>query len=312
MYLSITRKRLVVSGMILCCLCTSGFPQKKRRIAIDEDVGPIRSIEEWDVTVVRSAGRIRRTRRRLSSRGLYDRKGNLTAYTAYTDEGEILYGDRNTYDASGRLTKTQTVHSQFVYLPDKKTYCYDERGNVVEIKGFDSSGRQLGGNLNGYDSAGNLVRDMSYPVGKNMVYNQHVTVHVYDEQGNETKREQYVSHDGGIVPDEFGMGYQRQVFLNDNAGRPRLTGHLKADNTLVRIETVEYDSRGNTVKEIEREPGGRLLRSLRYTYVFDRHGNWVKQIRREWTADGVGSVYAPLERSYRTIRYYRRPYDKRK
>ena len=107
------------------------------------------------------------------------------------------------------------------------------------------------------------------------------------------------------------MGYQKQVFVNDKDGRPLLTGYLKSDNTLVRTEITKYDRRGNTLAETERSVSGRLLRKISYSYVFDRHGNWIKQVRREWTAEGVGSVFKPLEISVRTIAYYPHPYKKK-
>jgi len=273
-------------------------------VPIDELVGPVRSLREWDV--------LTNGRRKLSSIESYDQNGNLITYTAYKDDGGILYGDKNNYDTTGRLLETRTVHSPFTYLPDRKVRVYDNRGNMIEVKGFNSADSPLGGELYGYDSQGNMIEERNYLIGSHLVYNNHLTRHAYDAKGNEIGREQYVYEDNGIRPDEFGMGYQKQVFLNDKDGRPVLTRYLKSDNSLVRTETTKYDRRGNTIEEIEQSVASGPLRRVSYSYVFDRHGNWIKQVRREWTGEGVGSVFEPLEISVRAIVYYARPYKKKK
>lgn len=297
-------RRLILSLVFAACIIVQCFAQKQPRAPIDALVGPVRSLQERNMS---SNGR-----RRLSSVEFYDQNGSLIKYTTYKDEGGILYSDTNTYDAAGRLIETRTAHSEYVYLPDKQVHIYDDRGNVSEVKGFNSAGRQLGGHLYLYDSRGNMTEDRNYFIGKSLVYgNNHVTRHTYDAKGNEISRQQFVYDEDGTRPDEFGMGYQKQVFLNDGEGRPTLIGFLKADDRLVRTESIKYDRRGNTLEDIERSVAGRLLRKVSYSYVFDRHGNWIKQVRREWTGGGVGSVFEPLEITLRAITYYPRPYKKK-
>ena len=313
MFYTIAQKQLVVSVVLWLCVATQAFAQRRGHPHIDELVGPVRSLREWDAIVSRRAGTYSERGRKLSSSEAHDRARRLLSYTFYSDAGRILYGDKHTYDLQGRLAETRTVHSEFVYLPDLQIHVYDERGKLIEVKGFNSGGTQLGGHLYRYDLAGDMIEERNYAIGKNEVYpNTHLVRHVYDANGHETSREQYVYDDGGIRPNEFGMGYQKEVFQNDKEGRPVVVRYFKSDNSPVRTKKIKYDRRGNTVDEIETSFDSRLLRKVSWSYVFDHHGNWIKQTRREWTAESVGSVYGPSEVSYRSIRYYASPYQARR
>lgn len=300
--MTLSMTRIALLAVFGSCLGIQCFAQKKPHPLIDGLVGPVRNLKEWNV--------LANAKRQLSSIESYDQNGNLITYTTYKDDGGILYGDTNTYNESGRLIETRTVHTLNVYLPDKKVFLYDDRGKLVEVKGFNSADRPLGGELYRYDSQDNMVEEKNYLIGSHLVYNNHLTRRTYDGKGNEISRAQYVYDENGVRPDEFGMRYQKQVFLNDRDGRPVLTGYLKSDNSLVRKETTKYDRRGNTVEEIERGVDRRLLRRITYAYVFDHHGNWIKQVRTEWTAENVGSVFEPVEISLRAITYYRHPYQR--
>src|SRR5262245_54855273 len=52
-----------------------------------------------------------RGKRRITSIERFDRRGCLNEYTAFSDDGSILYSDANSYDAQGRLISTSTKHS---------------------------------------------------------------------------------------------------------------------------------------------------------------------------------------------------------
>lgn len=238
---------------------------------------------------------------------VYDRKGRLIIYTAYKDDGGILYSDRNTYDQRDRLIGTETIHSEHVYLPDRQLYSYDQKGRLSDVKGYDSRGQLLGGHVYVYDSGDNLIEEKSYSSGKNLVYSNHLKRHKYDERGNRISTETFTHKGTDVIPDEFGVGYQTEVVKADSERRPIEVEFRKIDQSVASTSFSRYDRRNNTIEQTERFADGRIKRNVRFAYVFDRHGNWVKQVRREWTAEGVGSVFGPVERTIRKIEYYPNP-----
>jgi hypothetical protein len=230
--------------------------------------------------------------RRLVELLTFDEKGKFTEQTIKNPDGSIKskFGWKSTYDAQGRITRTQFYPANGVqscvavyaheenarqskatfYCPDKvinhqEFYFYDNDGNKVRQDITNPDGAVRSSSVLVYDG-GRLVQENYYrPDGSLRQRN----ILVYDRQGN---RAEIGAYDGkGGILFKFGMTYSP-----DSKGKPAELLTYSRRNTLVSKET--------------------------YTYEFDPYGNWIrrKAVREFFEKDAPVEVQV----EYRTFTYY--------
>lgn len=272
----------------------------------DNDLkGHVKSVREYGAEFKPKGGKLVEGKRKLDSVETYDARGlRLTNYY-YTDEGNILDGGENKYDASGRLTETLVKHDKYVYLPDRRVYAYDVRGNLIEEKSFDAQGRLLGRYVYEYDGRCRMTRSDSIAEGQNQVFKGHKrTTYTYDEGGRVIEYATFMVEGENVKPDDYRLGYQRFVVLYDAEGRRTVALRLTEEGKLYTTTVTSHDARGEIAEESEYDSEGGVKSRTAYSYEFDVRGNWVKQITSKWVTRDGKSFFEPDSVSYREITYY--------
>jgi hypothetical protein len=276
------------------------------RVSLEQNdlKGPVKSIREYESEYERRGGKLVEGRRKLSSAERYDARGRQLSEVSYTDDGKILDKTENIYDASGRLVEARVEHDKFVYLPDRRAYVYDARGNVIEEIGLDAQGKRLGKYVYKYDERCRVIEMESSSEGRNQVYNNYRKLYTLDAEGRVIEDATFKVEGGTLKPEDFHLGYQRQVFLYDSQGRKIGTQQFTEEGKLFRTALVRYDDHGDEVEDVEYNSDGSVHKRTAYSYEFDSQGNWVKQVTSEWVKRDGKSFFEPNEVDYREITYF--------
>jgi len=247
----------------------------------------------------------KRGKRRINSIERFDRRGCLKEYTAYTDDGSILYSDANSHDAQGLLISTSTKHSPFTYLSDVKFYKYDERGNLIEENGYNNKDELVNKNVYRYDDRNRRIEWLSTSFHPKENSKPHKTTYFYHESG-QVKEERFYSDEGaGFRPnDNILGGAYRKMYLYDEHGKRISTLRFKSDGEFAGMEITRYDHRGNEIEEIEYDANRNLKDKKVYKYKYDRVGNYVEQTTYGLALGGGESQLRIEEISYQIIKYY--------
>ena len=302
---AVNAKRVGLTLVLLFAAQVAASAQQLITLEANELKGPVKRIREYEAEFERAGGRLVEGKRRLSSEEAYDARGRQLSRRVYTDDGELLYGDEHTYDAAGRLAETSVKHSKYVYLPDRRVYVYDAAGNVVEETAFDTQGRRLGRYVKLYDGRCRLTQSDSIAEGENQVFRGHKrTVYTLDANGRMVGEATYTIEGEALKPEDYGLGYQKQIHLYDAAGRRVITQRLTEEGRLFRTLVTRFDAKGNEVESAEYDSDGGVQSRTAYSYVFDARGNWVKQVTSQWVTRDGKSFFEPEGVSYREITYY--------
>ncbi len=296
--------RLLAKLLIALCVACASFvvtnAQSKTKQNQRGYLGPVASVRSETIEYWLDQGRLRHGRRKLDSFQRFDPHGRLLEEKHFRDDGSILWQDNYVYDGSGRLVESSGTHSKFVYLPSRRAYRYDSRGNLIAENGFDSQGKLVNKNENTYDEKGRKIRwtSMSYHPEENS--RPHQWTYDYYESGR-VKEECAFSDEGGrFVPTDSLGGPHRKLFIYNLQDKPAYVLLFNANGAFAGLESTLYDRRGNELEEVQYDSGGSLKRKTKYSYRFDRFGNPIVQTTYEW--DGS---YHLKEVSYEIIRYRR-------
>jgi YD repeat-containing protein len=252
----------------------------------------------------RSTEDSREDKRTIKSIEHFERDGRLLEDTYLKDDGSILWADKKSYDAQGRLIGTSTAHDRFVYLPDRQTYKYDDKGNLVEENGYDSSGKLVNKDEYVYDEQNRRIQWTSISYHPAEHSRPHRWTYSYDDYGR-LKEEQAFSDEGsGFTATDSLGGPHKKIFLYKSTDNPETTLSFKADGTYAGLTSTTYDDRGNPTEEIEYRANGSVKSRTRYTYKYDPCGNWTRRDTYEWIERGIGGLYQPVEVSYQIIKMF--------
>ena len=271
-------------------------------------VGPVKTVEVGRIEYTLRDGKGVAGGRLPHYRITFNEAGRKTEEITYelqsgTVTNKVVYA----YDKQGRLQDYETYSSvvdKTLSQPQKSSYKYDEKGNVVEFVYYQSDGTLGGRFLYKYDAKGNKLEEIIYSwngtrIGK--------LLNTYDEAGNHLTQTSYNEDDSiswKSVNTYNARGHKIE-WVQAIAGivRYRVTYNYDDKNRLVEQEIFEYNQTPNLRSSHAPEPG-KILYSYndkervkevavydeggslkeKTIYLLDERGNEVG--RRAFKADG--------------------------
>jgi hypothetical protein len=266
--------------------------------------GYVKSVRQYTQEIDSENGRLNGTKAALNSVEVFDVSGRRISYASYSD-GKILYKNSLIYSAQGKLMEVRTIHSENLYLCDKKTYLYNEFGKLAEEQCFIENGKIVGKRIYNYDEKGYFLEEKSISMEeKSKYFNNYVTRRKFDDKGREIERATVKKVGDEWQPEDFRSGFYKWIFFYDSRGNIVRRHQIKADESIFGISESFYDEKGNEIETIEFNTDGTLKDRQFYQYEFDNLGNYVKEIAYEWVSENGKTFFQPSEITYRKIEYH--------
>lgn len=290
---------------LVCALSVLSHGQNKSAGNQSGYVGPVESVRTESVDFFLDKGRLRRGERKVDSTTRFDPRGRILETRSLKDDGSILWGEKHLYDSQGRLKETLLEHARFVYLPDRQTYKYDAKGNLIEELGYDAGGKLVNVSEYVYDEKNRRIQwtSMSHHAEENS--KPHRWTYSYDEKGKGTEVRAFSDEGDGFKPTDTLGGPHRRLSVGKDGGEPLTILLFKADGTFAGMTMTLYDRKGEVVKEVEHDEDGSVKSRRRYAYRYDRYGNLTRQSIYRWIGDGKGGRFQISEVRYYIIKYRR-------
>lgn len=241
--------------------------------------------------------------RELDSFERFDETGNLLEEINYSD-GEILVGEKHKY-ANEQLIETLLTHSQFLHLPDKRIYKYDNAGNLIEENGYDLSGKLVNQSIYIYDNQNRKIQwtSFSYHSGENS--EPHTYTYIYDEKSRLKEEKAFFGKDIELSPtDSLGRPHKRILFYQ-NGDKWESESYFDASGKFVKMTKLKRDSKGNEIEDAEYDQNEGLKSLIRYEYQFDKFGNWTEEKDFSCSIENGKQNCQLNEIYYRTIKYFK-------
>jgi len=198
-------------------------------------------------------------------------------------------------------------------LASRRTYRYDDRGNIIEILALDFNGAEASRSTMTYDESSHVVEE--WDRGKNNSFELHF-VHTYDPKTHfetwTTFNENGSAKLSWVLQDTSMLSYWQQpgdgpaigsTFFMDSGPRKQEARNYHSDGTFDRVESEFLDEQKRNVSHVERHgPMDELSMVADYEYEFDLLGNWTKRTAWVWTPGlGQRTLY---ETDYLTLAYW--------
>lgn len=210
----------------------------------------------------------------------YDARGNEIERTMYSDYGELMGVQKQTFGENGRL-KESVFTSASGKPEDRRLFVY-ATDKLVEIQTFSRNRRLIAKEKRSYDDKGRITEEVYYDPSVARAK----SVFEYDSSGNLIDVKFFMA-DGSkaIAPVGPCLGGHRVTFTYDEKRRP-ITKTVYDDNgNLKKRWTYGYDSHGNystyTVQS------GSSVTKYSYTYDYDEKGNWIKSTQSSEHQDAM-------------------------
>jgi hypothetical protein len=297
-------QRQLVGCLLISVLSISAYGQSEPGRNRSGYFGAVKSVRTETVEVSLEGGKFRRGKRKLDSIERFDKKGRLLEDLFFSDDGSILSGEKYSYDSQGRLVKSLGSHSRFVYLPDLQAYKYDAQGNVIEVNGFNSSGKLVNTDEYAYDEKNRKIQWTSMSYHPEEHSKPHRWTYSHDEQGRLKEELSFSKEGGGFKPTDSLGDPHRKLYIYKDHSKPEIVILFKVDGSFAGLESRKYDRSGNDLEEVEYDESGLVRKRVKYGYKFDRRGNWIQQNTYEWSEDNPKSAYQLGQVSYQIIRYF--------
>jgi hypothetical protein len=236
-----------------------------------------------------------------------DSGGIVTERVDQNEKGQLT--GRSVMGPFGSVEDTVYSDGQ---LASRRTYRYDDRGNVIEILALDPDGAEVSRSTMTYDDTGHVVEE--WDRGRNNSFELHF-VHTYNPKSHfetfTTFNENGSAKLSWVLQDATMLSYRQQpgdgsvlgsTFFMDSGPRKQEARNYHSDGTFERVESEFLDEQKRNVSHMERHgPTDELVIVADYEYEFDLIGNWTKRTTWLWTP-GLGrrTLY---EIDYRTIEY---------
>lgn len=182
--------------------------------------GSVRTVTEYEYTVVPEAKEALKDALRMKSVYKYNDNGNRTEFVTYSPDGTVMSRSVYNYNDSGRLIDVKRYRGDGG-LNVTTTFVYDKLGNEAEENNYDPSGTLFMNGKGKYDLNGNrIVFDRFDAIG-HLFLKSNIK---YDRNGNELEEREYDSHaslqfsttyEHGNY-DKSGNWLWRAVYKNDN------------------------------------------------------------------------------------------------
>ena len=170
----------------------------------------------------------------------------------------------------------------------KFAFQYDQQGNILEEKHYNSYGHLLAKYIYQYDKQGNILGKSYYSEGRLLAK----YIYECNRWGNAIESKGY---------NYQGRSISKQTFEYDEYGNRIEQKQYNADGSILSRQVYKYDERGNLVELEEYNLEGDLVSKTVYEHQFDSQGSWIGR-----TAVRVeDEVEVPVSITMRKIEYYK-------
>ena len=259
--------RKILLFILLFLLATSlGFGQKQNDWTKLELKGRVKSLKTTATYRSEKEGMLTKWQSAQSTFILFDKNGYSLEKLDYKEDGSLFYKTVYTLNADSQLTQS------LVTWPDgkpggKTTFCYDNKGNMIEEINYKPDGSIANTSNYKYDANGNKTENSI----KSNLENQGsgTSYYEYDNKGNLIKTSHPLRHGG--------TAWYYSIKKYNEKGKIIEEGGVFSDDGPSDMKTFwKYDDKGN-VAEIIITGIPALEHHSFYIYEYDKQGNWIKK-----------------------------------
>lgn len=142
---------------------------------------------------------------------------------------------------------------------------YDENGNIIVQKWYNSNDSLLGKLIYTYDHRGNKIEKNAYS-SDGSLYNKYI--YAYNQMGNQIEEKLYNSK--GILTNKNTYTYDDKANLTEHTEYGSAGFYVK--------NTYAYDEQGNQIEQNRYNADGSLEKKYSRAYEYDTQGNWTKKL----------------------------------
>ena len=210
-----------------------------------------------------------------------EKKNDLTEENL---KGKVKSIKETPYDAIekfGQLEKGDVSYS--VFFPSSFTI-YNEKGNKIEVNGYNPDGSLYSKTTYKYDEKGNKIEQNKYNSNGSLDYK---STYKYDEKGSNIEENRYNS-DGSLIVKYTYKYDEKGNIIEVNGNHP--------DGSFLSKSTFKYDKKGNKIEENINYATDWLDSKSTYKYEYDKNNNWIQQVEYKNNK--------PIQITERIIEYY--------
>lgn len=284
------------------------FAQKQTQKELMRLKGNVQSVETYLISA--KDGKFDESNRKQMGTYIFTPKGDVKEFVYFNEQGIVTGKTFYEFDLRGNNTTSQEYHpfdAKTIPTTKIKENVYDDKGNLIEVRGYDSKEKVLVsttnykydekgnniemnfGNLSGtihrysYDKKRNLIESLFY-TGETLNYK---TVITYDKKNRILTKETIGVNPINYFPRSKPIP-ERTVYTYNDAKREATINSYYPDNSLKEHATFNYDKRGNIVKTIsqyfdsKKNSNGEIKTIAGIFRIseleYDAQNNWIKNI----------------------------------
>jgi hypothetical protein len=186
-----------------------------------------------------------------------------------------------TYNSNGSI-KEEISYTRKNFL--RKTFSYDFKGYLVEVKRYKTDGDLTLKYQYKYNDTGKLISLSTYERDGSLLSED---TFKYDARGNRieenyslSKLSNHYDHADNLIEqkcyDSNSNLSFKSLFKYDIRGNKIEEKRYDPDGSLIFESTFKYDNRGNQIEEKRNESDGGFQLET-YTYIYDERGNWISK-----------------------------------
>ena len=207
----------------------------------------------------------------------FDEKGNIVENEQYNSEGEVFLKNVNVYTYQNNTIKSRESYCKgyFCMNEGKRITKYNDKGLVIEIVTYDSSGSVLSTETFEYDDKDKLIKETL----KGFYYSEGGDFEIEKIPIDKIRTYNYKYENGNLTEESSSDGEMKKY---DSQGR--IAEEKRWDNT---DYFYSYDSNNNLIKKIQIYHTNSVLERTEIIYKYDENNNLVEQT----TSDGNKTFY---------------------
>ena len=180
----------------------------------------------------------------------YDQRGNLIRRVGYGSDGSPLLQETYKYDDKDNMVEAVIGGKKYTY-----SYRYNNAGQVLEARQFDSEGKLRERAELRHDGSGNMIEQSKFGANGNLLERQ---LHTY--QGNNVVSQTLIYGPDGNLTSRITYEYQ-----GDRLARKSTYG---ANRNLVRLNVYKRDQKGLVTEDLQANEKGELVDRTTSEYEF--------------------------------------------
>lgn len=299
--------RTIATSFVLCLLwVTAALAQQMSDRESAELIGPVKSVDVYQVDYFMKDGLIEEGKRRALRSTTYNRDGSADEQISYDEMGKSTGKYKYNYDEKGRNIGGEDRSAppeagssvpKIVFILDSESrktqhidydsegnvttrfvYKYDTKGNLSEEEWYGHMGGLGGRSVYTYDEAGHQTSRTLYEENSSFIQK---TLSTYDAGGNETE---WVQYNGELLRYKIISKYDDKKRLLEketfefNGVPGAYASHAPEPGKII----YNYDDEGRTKEVVTLNSEGEMKGKV--IYVYDKRGNEIE--RRMYNGDG--------------------------